>query len=119
MSLLKCKECAGQVSTHAKTCPHCGTPYYNGKKIIFIKPIIYISIVATIFICFKFFVFDRIKSNFSEITSSSNSANKVNFMDGVKGKINKLVQEKMGVSSSANIDMCSNLKSMMNQLNKS
>lgn len=26
MALIKCHECSGQVSDHARTCPHCGAP---------------------------------------------------------------------------------------------
>ena len=26
MALIQCHECSGQVSDHAKTCPHCGAP---------------------------------------------------------------------------------------------
>jgi primosomal protein N' len=26
MPLIKCHECSGQVSDHARTCPHCGAP---------------------------------------------------------------------------------------------
>jgi len=26
MALIKCYECSGQVSDHARTCPHCGAP---------------------------------------------------------------------------------------------
>ena len=26
MALVKCHECSGQVSDHARTCPHCGAP---------------------------------------------------------------------------------------------
>ena len=26
MALIKCHECRGQVSDHARTCPHCGAP---------------------------------------------------------------------------------------------
>ncbi|MDD5140358.1 MAG: hypothetical protein PHY43_08895 [Verrucomicrobiales bacterium] len=26
MALIKCHECQGQVSDHARTCPHCGAP---------------------------------------------------------------------------------------------
>jgi sensor c-di-GMP phosphodiesterase-like protein len=26
MALISCHECSGQVSDHARTCPHCGAP---------------------------------------------------------------------------------------------
>jgi sensor c-di-GMP phosphodiesterase-like protein len=26
MALIQCHECSGQVSDHARTCPHCGAP---------------------------------------------------------------------------------------------
>jgi len=26
MALIECHECSGQVSDHARTCPHCGAP---------------------------------------------------------------------------------------------
>jgi len=26
MALIQCHECSGQVSDHARTCPHCGVP---------------------------------------------------------------------------------------------
>lgn len=26
MALIKCHECTGQISDHARTCPHCGAP---------------------------------------------------------------------------------------------
>ncbi|HLX94529.1 MAG TPA: zinc ribbon domain-containing protein [Verrucomicrobiae bacterium] len=26
MALIKCHECSGQISDHARTCPHCGAP---------------------------------------------------------------------------------------------
>jgi len=36
MALIKCHECQGQVSDHARTCPHCGAPVIatikRGKK---------------------------------------------------------------------------------------
>jgi len=28
MALIKCHECSGQVSDHARKCPHCGAPAF-------------------------------------------------------------------------------------------
>ena len=33
MALIKCKECGQQVSTDAKTCPHCGTRSVTSSKL--------------------------------------------------------------------------------------
>lgn len=32
MSLKKCPECSGRVSSAAKTCPHCGHPMTLGRR---------------------------------------------------------------------------------------
>jgi predicted amidophosphoribosyltransferase len=39
MALASCKECGGQVSTEAKTCPHCGKP--NPAPVCFAATAVY------------------------------------------------------------------------------
>jgi len=34
MALTKCLECGKEISTEAKTCPHCGTPKPHKSKIV-------------------------------------------------------------------------------------
>lgn len=52
MAIVKCKECGGDVSTEAKTCPHCGAPVEAeegiGKRILIgIVAIVVISIIGS------------------------------------------------------------------------
>ena len=48
MALIKCEECGKEVSTKAKTCPHCGAPVKTNKGINTMKIVKWITIVFVI-----------------------------------------------------------------------
>jgi predicted nucleic acid-binding Zn ribbon protein len=63
MALIKCHECSGQVSDHARTCPHCGAPVIatikRRQKAVLIQ--IAISIVLALVVgVFAWFAVHRI-----------------------------------------------------------
>ena len=64
---------------------------------------------------FKFFVLDRIKGNYSSITSGFSNNNSTGAIADIKNNITKMVQSRVGMSEIANKDVCSGMQSIMNQ----
>lgn len=48
MSIKKCKECGNDVSTSAKTCPHCGKKYPSGGLTTPVKIILFLVLLLVI-----------------------------------------------------------------------
>lgn len=46
MAITKCKECGGQISTKAKTCPHCGAAIKKGSWLKWIGVLVLLFLVA-------------------------------------------------------------------------
>ncbi|MEC7120143.1 MAG: zinc ribbon domain-containing protein, partial [Pseudomonadota bacterium] len=63
MPIIECKECKGQVSSDAKTCPHCGAKVPKQVGLL-------VGIFATLFVGFFIYESTRVKS--TSTTSSSN-----------------------------------------------
>lgn len=52
MALIPCKECGKEVSSKARTCPHCGRPLKRFRIGRLIPAVIYIALVG--FIVYRF-----------------------------------------------------------------
>lgn len=79
MALIRCKECGGQVSTEAFTCPHCGTPQRQSPPPVPI--VVYqpppkkkqIGLLGGCFLIFLIFILFSVVATVSKQSDSSTS----------------------------------------------
>ena len=73
MEIVQCLECAGNVSTRAETCPHCGYPAENYPSIAQSWGILGIMIAATVILIPTLMFFGPDPSSMSFRRSNSHS----------------------------------------------